>query len=144
MKMQHHAEAYARFFETLQPNTPIETYANYFEADVFFEDPFQNVKGIEALYGIFTDMFNHFIDPRFSVDETVCHGHVAYLRWEFSCRRTSKGGLIRFEGVSRIQLSSRGLVTSHIDYWDAAKGVYETLPIIGSALRYLRSRIAAA
>jgi hypothetical protein len=34
-------------------------------------------------------------------------------------------------------------VVDHRDYWDAAEELYETLPLLGTLLRALRSRLRA-
>ena len=144
MNENHRAEAYARFFETLRPQTPLASYEALYEPDVYFEDPFHKVKGLDSLVKLFRNMFNTLETPVFSVDEIVCSGGVAYLRWEFSYRRNTGGPIESFEGVSRVQFTASGRVSSHIDYWDAAHNVYERLPLIGKAVALLRSRFASA
>jgi len=144
MNCEHHAHAYADFFERLRPDTPAADYARYFEADIYFEDPFHRLKGLKALTALFDRMFDTMQTPKFVVDEVICADGIAYLRWEFSYRRSSVGPVEHIEGVSRVQFSASGKVSSHIDYWDAARNVYERLPLVGKAVAFLRNRIAAA
>lgn len=144
MNCEQAAHDYADFFERLRPDTPVSEYALYFEPDVYFEDPFHRLKGIAAVTTLFAKMYESLTDPRFIVDEVVCTGGIAYLRWEFSYRRTPEAAVERFEGVSRVQFTASGRVSSHIDYWDAARNIYERLPLIGRAVAFFRSKIAAA
>ena len=45
------------------------------------------------------------------------------------------------DGASRITLTCEGKVSEHVDFWDAAQGLYEMIPLIGPLLRMLRRRI---
>lgn len=144
--MNHDTQAhrYARFFETLRPRMPKTAYEALFEPDVYFEDPFHKLKGLDGVIALFEQMFDTLDAPTFTVEEIVSDGGVAYLRWEFAYRRTPEAPMQRFEGVSRVQFTASGRVSSHIDYWDAAHNIYERLPVIGKAFSYLRNRIASA
>lgn len=46
------------------------------------------------------------------------------------------------DGVSEVRFDSVGLITAHIDYWDAARQLYEKLPLLGGVLRMIRHRLA--
>ncbi|MEJ2467494.1 MAG: nuclear transport factor 2 family protein [Campylobacterales bacterium] len=144
MNTHAHAEAYARFFESLTPETSREAYEAVFEPDVCFADPFHRFKGIDALRTLFDGMFAAVEAPAFVVDEIVCSNGVAYLRWEFSYRPSFGRERRHFEGVSRVQFTASGRVSSHIDYWDAARNVYEHLPLVGKVVAFLRARIASS
>lgn len=137
------ARRYADFFENLTAEIPVASYAQVFEPDAAFEDPFHKLSGIDAIYGVFQKMFATLTEPKFAVDEIVENGGVAYLRWEFSYRRSPGAPPAFFEGVSRVQFSADGKATSHIDYWDAAGNVYANIPLLGPLLVFLRRRIGA-
>ena len=64
-----------------------------------------------------------------------------YLRWTMSYRhpRLKKGELIRVEGCS--YLLWNGKVHQHRDYFDAGALLYENLPLMGSAIRWLKGRL---
>jgi steroid delta-isomerase len=36
-----------------------------------------------------------------------------------------------------------GRVREHVDYWDPVEGLYDSLPVLGPALRLVRRRLAA-
>lgn len=143
MNSLQHAEAYAHFFEQLRPDTPNARYASYFEPDVYFEDPFHSLEGLEALQAMFARMFAHLDTPVFNVKEVTAHDDIAYLRWDFSYH-THHDGVRHFEGVSRVRFAPSGKAAEHIDYWDAARHVYEQLPVLGRLIAFVRRRIASA
>jgi hypothetical protein len=46
------------------------------------------------------------------------------------------------QGASHLRLDGQGRVAQHRDYWDAAEELYETLPIVGTLMRWLKRRIS--
>ncbi len=45
-------------------------------------------------------------------------------------------------GVAIVTLAADERVCEHLDYWDAAGGLYEQLPLLGGFMRWLRRRLA--
>jgi len=129
-------KSYARFFEDLSHTFKEDEFEKVFAKDAIFADPFQRVQGIKAIVAVFRHMYATLKNPRFEIIETIGDDEKGYIRWHFHYNDRS------FEGVSRVQFDSEGKVLSHIDYWDAASNVYETIPIIGSLLRLIKQRIA--
>jgi len=49
---------------------------------------------------------------------------------------------LKLVGLSRVVFNDRGLVSEHVDYWDASEQFYMKLPVIGSILRFIRNKAA--
>lgn len=137
------AEGYARFFETIDKETPIEEYRQFFDENAYFEDPFQKVKGIDNIYHIFEDMYEKLHQPHFQIQEVLLEGSIAYIKWEFVYQMGVKCDVNTFEGVSRVEFNADDKVKSHIDFWDAGVNVYEKIPVLGSILRMIKRKIHA-
>lgn len=132
-------EALVLFFETLTPQGLAEL-PRFYAADCRFRDPFNDVRGIEAVEGIFRHMFEVLDDPRFTVRERMSDAPRMLLTWdfEFRYRRWRPRITRRIHGASLLTLDATGLVMEHRDYWDAAGEVYEKLPAIGMLMRWLK------
>lgn len=130
-------DALARFYEELTPAS-LDRLPEFYTGDAFFKDPFNEVRGVQALRRIFTHMFERVDEPRFVVTERLAGGNSAMLVWEF---RYGKEGRIR--GASHLHFADDGRVTYHRDYWDAAEELYMKLPVLGSVMRGLRRAFAA-
>jgi hypothetical protein len=107
-----------------------------------FKDPFNDVYGVERISTIFHHMFNTLTAPRFIVEESILDGDVAYIKWQFTGSLKSKA--FKLTGVSRVVFDEEGLVSEHIDYWDASEQFYMKLPIIGGLLRLIRKQAASS
>ncbi|MDE1153416.1 MAG: nuclear transport factor 2 family protein [Micavibrio sp.] len=134
---------YIAFYETLSPETLPQAHTVFTE-DARFKDPFNDVRGLDKIDRVFTDMFKTVGTPDFHVTGSGWNGDATcYLRWRFTYRVGGKGETIMVEGMSDVTFAADGKVSSHIDFWDAAQGLYEHLPVIGAVLRMLRRRVQA-
>lgn len=136
------AAAYARFWAELTPESAARV-AEVAAPGIEFRDPFNHVHGHAGLAAVIAKTFADCEAPRFTITRIACVERVAYLQWRFSFRpKGGRGGepwLI--EGVSEVHFDAAGLATRHIDHWDAAGQLYERLPLLGAALRFVKRRM---
>ena len=74
--------ALVRWFETITPASVAEL-PMYYASDAYFKDPFNEVRGLAAIEGIFSHMFVAMHAPRFVVTGQVLQGNQAFLTWDF-------------------------------------------------------------
>ncbi len=136
-----HVQHYVDCFEQLTPAT-LGALTQCFAERARFVDPFNDVTGRAAIGAVFEHMFATCDEPRFRVSEQIGGDRQCYLRWNFDFGAGSKRRVI--EGVSRVVFDDQGLVLEHVDYWDPARQLYETIPLLGPLLRALRRRLSAS
>ena len=129
-------DALIQFYNEFTPAS-VERFPEFYSADAWFKDPFNEVRGIEAIQRIFTHMFGQVAEPHFVVTEKVVDANGAMLAWEFRFRMKlwRKGETQVIRGVSHLKFDAEGQVCYHRDYWDAAEELYEKLPLIGSVVK---------
>lgn len=137
-------EALIDFFHGLSPQS-VARFPEFYSADAYFKDPFNEVRGVAAVQQIFTHMFEQVGEPRFVVGEKVVDDGGAMLIWTFTFRvtRWGKGEIQVIRGVSHLKFDASGKVNYHRDYWDAAEELYMKLPVLGMLMRGLRRALAA-
>ena len=140
------AEAVARFvafFEHFAP-TDVARIGEIYAAEAYFRDPFNEVRGVDAVARVYARMFEQLDDCRFVIAETIAEGRAALLVWDFSFRikRWRPRTVQTIHGATHLKFASDGKVAYHRDYWDAAEELYAKLPLIGPVLRVLRRFIA--
>jgi len=54
----------------------------------------------------------------------------------------NRGRLISLEGCSLLRWNAEGKVERHRDYFDAGALIYQHVPLLGSAIRWLQRRLA--
>lgn len=137
-------DALVRFFETLTVEN-LCRFPDFYAEGAYFKDPFNEVRGIDAIRRIFHHMFRQLEAPRFLVTERVVDACGAMLVWElhYGTRTEAEpaGQLIR--GVSHLRFDPDGKVVYHRDYWDTAEELYERLPGLGLMMRALKRFLRA-
>lgn len=131
-----------RVFEALSESTLGEL-GTIYAPDAHFADPFQAVHGIDAIEQVFRHMFATLAHPRFVVTGSVVQADQCVLLWDFRFRFRSFRTQVdqSLPGVSHLRLDGQGRITHHQDYWDAAHGLYQKMPLIGALMRWLRKRV---
>lgn len=140
--MKHQADLYRviDFFQSISVDSA-QTLSLIYTNDVWFKDPFNEVKGLEQVSHIFTHMFEQVDAPRFVITHSMLQDDQAFLTWDFLFRMrrfSDEEQCIR--GATHVRFASDGRVAYHRDYWDAAEELYEKLPVVGSLMRWLKTR----
>lgn len=137
-------EALICFYNAFSPAS-VERFAEFYSADAWFKDPFNEVRGLPAIERIFTHMFSQVAEPRFVVTETLVDATSAMLIWEFHFRfrlwGRSQAQVMR--GVSHLRFNAEGKINYHRDYWDTAEELYMKIPVLGTLIQGLRRTLSA-
>jgi len=128
-------------FQTLTPAGVDALHAIY-APDARFKDPFNDVQGLADIQRIFRHMFVTLENPHFVVTTRIVQDAQCFLTWEFrfAFRRFKPGQPQCILGGSHLVLNRECRITLHRDYWDAAEELYEKLPVLGGAMRWLKAR----
>jgi limonene-1,2-epoxide hydrolase len=132
-----------RFFENISPqDASTERTAALYTPDARFKDPFNEVRGPQAIAAVFGHMYVALDAPRFVVVNAIAQGPQCFLTWDFTFRfkRFSPTVAQRIHGSSHVVFADDGRISLHRDYWDAAEELYEKLPAVGVLMRWLKRR----
>jgi steroid delta-isomerase len=136
-------QALIDWFEQLSPET-LDRIPQLYAADAVFKDPFNEVRGTDAIAHIFRHMFTQVDEPRFVIGSRFSGDDGVMLLWDFHFRtRGRRPQAICVRGTSHLRFDAAGKVVLHRDYWDAAEELYAKLPVLGALMRYLQ-RMARA
>jgi ketosteroid isomerase-like protein len=129
------------FFESLRVED-LARLGELYARDAHFKDPFNEVRGVAAIEGIFAHMFRTLHAPRFVVQEAMAQGEQCFLTWDFVFHlRGRSAARMTVRGASHLRFGDDGRITMHRDYWDAAEELYEKLPVLGGLMRWLKRRV---
>lgn len=130
-------EALVDWYRCLTPDT-IPQLDEIYHEQARFRDPFNDVRGHEAIAAIFQHMFATTEEPRFLIQDVHTTGETAWVSWVFDFRLYAKE--LSIEGVTRLEFASDGRVLEHRDYWDALD-LFGQLPLLGRIARFMRDRL---
>ncbi|MDQ7730886.1 nuclear transport factor 2 family protein [Halomonas sp. SpR8] len=136
-------EAFCAFFKKLD-NTCTEKLYEVYTDDIIFSDPLHKIEGIKALERYFSTMYENVEACQFSYHTRQLQGQQAFVTWTMSFvhPKLASGRRIEVEGCSALTFANDGRVSQHRDYFDAGAMLYEHLPLMGSAIRWLKKRLA--
>jgi steroid Delta-isomerase len=135
------------FFFTRISQSSLPQIRQLYAADAYFKDPFNEVTGIANIEKIFAHMFIQVKTPKFEIVSSIGNGSgqtpdtEAFLVWLFHWKEKEHAKPIR--GSSHIKFNQDGQVVYHRDYWDAAEELYETIPVLGGLMRWIKKKLAA-
>ncbi|MGP4844064.1 nuclear transport factor 2 family protein [Marinobacter sp. 1Y8] len=131
-------ERFARLFNKMSSDH-IGDLADVYHNDARFTDPFTTVTGLPALKHYFENAYSNVIACQFDFSPVITDETGACLPWIMTLqhRRIKGGKPITVHGISHL-LVSEDRIISHRDYFDAGELLYENLPVLGNAVRWLR------
>lgn len=132
-------ERFQRLFNTLCAGN-VAGLEDVYSSQVTFIDPFGAVEGLDSLRAYFDKVYTNVTACRFSFGDVLISDNNACVEWimHLSHPRLRGGREVTVQGISRLEISE-GRVHFHRDYFDAGELLYENLPVLGSAIRWVRS-----
>ncbi|QCU89908.1 hypothetical protein [Thiomicrorhabdus sediminis] len=138
-------EDYLACFENLSINNLAEDLTPRWHPQIEFKDPFNHVFDAQHCERIFLHMFSQCYEPEFKIINVYFDENQGSAYWQFSFKLSPNANQLEtIIGNSLIQLDETGLITKHIDFWDAAEYFYEKLPLLGSLIRLVKRKLTVA
>jgi hypothetical protein len=141
------AEALSRFrgfFSHLAPDRVDALARDTYAEDVYFNDGLKAIDGLDALLPYLRESAEATDDCRVEILDVARSGSGEYyVRWSMMIRfkRFKRGEATWSVGTSHLRFDDRGRVVYHQDYWNAAEGLFEHVPLLGHAIRAIRRRL---
>lgn len=140
-------EALARFrtfFATFAPDKVERLLEATYAADVWFDDTLKTIEGRDALGAYLHESASAVEACRVEIDDGVANGRGDYyLRWRMMIRfkRLARGRDTWSIGMSHLRFDADGRVRLQQDYWNAAAGLYQYVPLLGAGIRAVQRRL---
>ena len=121
-------ENYIKLFESLTLKN-LNKFDKLLDENIYFEDPFNKVHGIESFKRIFSSTLNKLDNVEFKVLNIISKNNIYILKWEMIYFAFNKNNSIF--GLSEVTIGANKKIVSHIDYWDSYSNFYTKIPIFG-------------
>lgn len=129
------------YYETFD-QASFECLKDIYAKEVVFADPLHKIQGVEALEAYFRETCTNLTYCRFIFTEEIVNDTSACLKWqmEYSHKSLKNNARLSLTGTSIIQFSAEN-VTSQEDFYDMGSMLYEHIPLLGGAIRLIKSRM---
>ena len=138
MKKKNNIENYIKLFENLNLEN-LNKFDELLDENIYFEDPFNNVNGIENFKKIFSNTLKNLDDVQFKVLNIISKNNIHIIKWEMIYFAFNKYNSIF--GVSEVTVSDNNKIVSHIDYWDSYNKFYTKIPFFGLIFKFVLSLV---
>jgi hypothetical protein len=137
-------DRFAGFFSSFAADRIERLLALTYAEDVWFDDTLKTVEGRDALARYLHESASAVDDCRVDLLEWTRTAHGEYLlRWRMMIRfkRLRRGVDTWSIGVSHLRFDAAGRVAYQQDYWNAADGLFQHIPLLGALIRAVKRRL---
>lgn len=137
-------DRFAAFFSSFEADRIERLLAATYADEVWFDDTLKTVRGRPALAHYLRESAAAVEECRVTIEDRTRTEHGEYLvRWKMSIRfrRLRRGVATWSIGVSHLRFDAQGRVVYHQDYWNAADGLYQHVPLLGTLIRAIKRRL---
>lgn len=119
----------------------IENLRHVYSDDIVFTDPVHTIQGLNNLSSYFESISENLTECQFIFLDEVVGEHTAFFKWEMIYRHPSikSNAELKIPGSTYIRFSDK--IDIHDDFYDMGAMLYEHLPLIGGAVRLVKSRL---
>jgi hypothetical protein len=142
LSAQQEKDAEARFvafFKDVTPETIQAQTAGLYAENAWFNDTLKTLHGREAVKVYFLKISSHAAFMRCNVLDFARSGSNYYVRWTMDVQFKNSKETIRTIGMTQLRFDSEGRIIFHQDFWDSGAGFFEHVPVLGAAVRWIKS-----
>jgi hypothetical protein len=132
---------FSRFFGNLNEANARELTRETYAKEFFFYDTLKEIRTLPELEEYFLETAHNTVAVSARIDDVARSGNDFYVRWtmEIQLKKFQRGRTLTSVGMTHLRFNDEGKIILHHDYWDAASGFYQYVPVLGGVIRYIRS-----
>lgn len=130
---------FKNFYKDVTAYSVQDQIAGLYADNVWFNDSLKTLHGRAAVRDYFLKTLEHAEVFQTRVEDVARSGPNYYFRWTMDVRFKGSKETIRTIGISHLCFDRSGRVILHQDFWDSTSGFFQHLPVIGSAIHWVKS-----
>lgn len=131
------------FLAHLDEKTARDETEKVYAPEAFLNDTLKTIHGAPGIRDYFIKTAKGLDSMTVIFDDVAVSGRNYYFRWRMDTRmkNLARGKTVRTIGVTLVRFDREGRVILHQDFWDSAQGVWEHVPGVGIAIRWIRAKL---
>ena len=134
-------QGFRAVFERLRGDDLRQRVESAYAETVFFNDTLITLKDRDALLEYLAESGERTNRLSIRILDAAVSGDNVYVRWHmemsFDVMGTERSS--NTVGMTHLRFDRRGKIVLHQDFWDSAGGFYQTLPVVGRVIRWVRN-----
>jgi hypothetical protein len=109
----------------------------------WFNDTIATEVGIDAIEKYLLKTARGAEKVEAKINDVAVSGADVYARWtmEIRTKNLAGGQPVITEGLSQLRFDDQGRIVLHQDFWNPSAGIYQHLPLLGPAIRFVNGLI---
>ncbi|MBE2181441.1 MAG: nuclear transport factor 2 family protein [Chthoniobacterales bacterium] len=134
---------FAGLYGDLTPANVTAKVREVYAPNAWFNDTIATEVGIDAIESYLLKTAKGTEAVQAKVQDVAVSGADCYVRWtmEVRAKNLAGGEPVITEGMSHLRFDDQGKIILHQDFWNPASGIYQQLPLLGPAIRYVNGLI---
>ncbi len=130
------------FFNSLNKNT-LHMVDEFYDEQATFIDPLGRHHPRREIKEYYAHLYRKVKDIKFTFGKELVENDVHVIVWTMILESSLRAGRPSYlDGISYIQFGGKeGKVIYHRDYFDMGEFVYETIPVLGSVIRFIKKKL---
>jgi len=126
-------------YQTLDKDN-LDLLKDVYSEDIVFIDALHEIQGLAALESYFAGMYQNLLYCKFDIQDVQSGETSAYLSWkmDYAHPKLANQKNVSVNGVTHLKFNDK--VTYHRDYADMGQMLYENIPLLGSAIRFVKKQ----
>lgn len=131
------------YFAAVTPESVVQRTAAVYAPRAYLNDTLVAIEGADRIQAYFARTTQRAQQLRVQFIDHARVGPDYYVRWRMTVQAEglNAGEPVVTYGMTQFRFDREGRVLIHKDFWDAATGFYEQLPVLGSVLRGIRAAV---
>ena len=130
---------FADLYGDLSPDRVKAKTKQVYAPDAWFNDTIATEVGVDAIEGYLLKTAEGTEVVRAKVQDVAVSGADCYVRWtmEVRTKNLADGQTVTTDGMTHLRFDEGGRIVLHQDFWNPAAGIYQQLPFLGPAIRFV-------
>lgn len=138
-----HSQNVEKVFNQLNAST-MNILDEFYDKDVVFIDPLGEHQGLESVRSYYENLYKNVQEIRFDFSRHVESQDSLSSEWTMLLRASGLNGgdEVVVDGISVFKFDPlTRKVIYHRDYFDMGEFIYENVPVLGSVIRFIKSKM---
>lgn len=131
------------FFNAVNKDT-MHLVDELYDRNAVLEDPIGKRVGSDAIKAYYAELYKNVREIRFDFSDSLSQSEKFVVVWKMrlvsSGLNSGKPVVVEGNSLLRVDLKT-DKVTYHRDYFDMGAFIYEHIPVLGSAVRFVKSKL---
>ena len=134
---------FAALYGNLSEENVAANVRNAYAPEAWFNDTIATEVGIDAIEKYLLKTARGAEKVEAKINDVAVSGADVYARWtmEIRTKNLAGGQPVITEGLSQLRFDDQGRIVLHQDFWNPSSGIYQHLPLLGPAIRFVNGLI---